>query len=62
MLRNARELKILVDKISLLDIGYGWVPLAIPFVIFEKSKNASEGDRGSYLGIDIREDAINCSV
>jgi hypothetical protein len=58
LLRNAREQGVSVEKMSLLDIGCGWAPLAIPFVIFDQSKDKSRGNRNSYLGIDIREDAI----
>ena len=58
LLRNARELGISVSEMSLLDIGCGWAPLAIPFVIFEKSKDKQSRNQIKYLGIDIREDAI----
>ena len=59
LLKNMRELYIPMDNLKILDIGCGWAPLAIPFLIF-KSKAGSEATGGaiSYLGIDIREDAI----
>lgn len=58
LLRNARELGVSDEELSLLDIGCGWAPLAIPFIIFEKSKEKNLRRRNRYLGIDIREDAI----
>jgi hypothetical protein len=59
LLRNADELGISVDEMSILDIGCGWAPLAIPFAIFTKSENNECNNQNAYLGIDIREDAIN---
>jgi hypothetical protein len=59
LLRNMRALDISTDEMSLLDIGCGWAPMAIPFVIFENAKGRNRGDQIAYLGIDIREDAIS---
>lgn len=58
VLRNASELGVPTGKIKLLDIGCGWAPMAIPYVIYEASQSADQGRQIGYLGIDIREDAI----
>lgn len=59
LLRNTRELGVSSDEISLLDIGCGWAPMAIPFVIYESAIGRSRENQIGYLGIDIREDAIS---
>lgn len=58
LLKNAREQGVSVKKLSVLDIGCGWAPLAIPFIIFNKSSSVG-GSGNRYLGIDIRKDAID---
>lgn len=58
LLKNAREQGVSLKKLSILDIGCGWAPLAIPFVIFNQSSDGSVNNGNRYLGIDIREDAI----
>ncbi|WP_353427860.1 class I SAM-dependent methyltransferase [Polynucleobacter sp. MWH-UH19D] len=55
LLKSARNHGISLEKLSILDVGCGWAPLAIPFTIYEQSSN---GGGNRYLGIDIREDAI----
>ncbi len=59
LLRNIRELGVSSDEISLLDIGCGWAPMAIPFVIYDSTIDRSRENQIRYLGIDIREDAIS---
>ena len=58
ILRNMRELSVPYEQINLLDIGCGWAPMAIPFVIYEGAKGNNRENQIGYLGIDIREDAI----
>lgn len=55
ILKNAMDLGVAVDSISMLDLGCGWAPMATPFIIYNKST----GNKSSYLGIDIRKDAID---
>ncbi|MBT8534596.1 class I SAM-dependent methyltransferase [Polynucleobacter paneuropaeus] len=58
LMENAREQGISIKNLSILDIGCGWAPLAIPFTIFCKSNDGGRNNESRYLGIDIREDAI----
>jgi hypothetical protein len=58
VLQNCREYGVDSNEISLLDIGCGWGPMAIPFTINEISKN-HQFSSARYLGIDIRKDAID---
>lgn len=55
LLKNARNLGVNIESIRLLDIGCGWAPMAIPFLMFNKSSEHNS----RYLGIDIRKDAID---
>lgn len=58
LLKNAREQGVSTQNLSILDMGCGWGAMAIPFLLFnQNSKNSIEGEN-RYLGIDIREDAI----
>ena len=58
LLKNAREQGVSLQKLTVLDVGCGWAPLAIPFTIFQQSSEGTENNGNRYLGIDIREDAI----
>ena len=57
LLSNAENEGLSIENLSFLDIGCGWAPLAIPFVIFNQSTN-DLNKKNRYLGLDIREDAI----
>ena len=58
MLQTLRNHRIDPADARLLDIGCGFAPLAYAFVIFESSLPKTEAQGASYLGIDIREDAV----
>jgi hypothetical protein len=58
VLRNAVDHGIAPAEMVLLDLGCGWAPMAIPFVINGTVHGWNRGDQVRYLGIDIREDAV----
>lgn len=59
ILKNCREYAVDSSAISLLDIGCGWGPMAIPFAVNELSRGRDRREGVGYLGIDIRKDAID---
>lgn len=58
VLRNAIHHGIAPAEMVLLDLGCGWAPMAIPSVIHGGIHGWDRSDQVRYLGIDIREDAI----
>lgn len=58
LLKSANDHGVSLKKLSILDIGCGWAPLAIPFVINNQVSLSNEDVGNRYLGIDIRKDAI----
>lgn len=59
LLRNARELGVSLDELTLLDVGCGWAPMAVPYVLYEGENRVDRPVPVGYLGIDIRQDAID---
>ena len=59
LLQKSTELKVPTNELSILDIGCGWGPLAIAALIHERAIQKRGSGYLKYLGIDIREDAIN---
>ncbi len=58
LLQKSRKLNVSTEEVSFLDIGCGWGPMAVAFVLFEQAFHNDRKDHARYLGIDIREDAI----
>lgn len=59
ILKNCCEFGINSAQITFLDIGCGWGPIAIPFLINTLSSGNDKSNDVGYLGIDIRKDAID---
>lgn len=59
ILSNCREYNVDASTVTFLDIGCGWGPMAIPFLINEISVRGNKSAGIRYLGIDIRKDAID---
>jgi hypothetical protein len=62
ILQNCREYGVDSSELSMLDIGCGWGPMAIPFTMNEISRKSDQRVDVGYLGIDIRKDAIDWLV
>ena len=58
LMKKMNKYNIPTNEIGLLDVGCGWGTMAIPFLINSHSQITKE-KKNSYLGIDIRQDAID---
>jgi hypothetical protein len=57
LMKKMSKYRVSTKGIGLLDIGCGWGTMAIPFLVNSFAQNTWDNE-ASYLGIDIRGDAI----